>query len=334
MGWGILAACITLSIAWLLASRIGRRLTRMADAARQVGQGRIPAQLPETGPEELQCLASAFNRMSRDLDLHEKERAEILAGISHDLRTPLSRIRLEAELSLPEGAAREGMATDIMQMDAIIGQFLDYARGEGEGPPEEILPPVLLAEVAQRASSVGQPVELALDDIPPLRLKSRAITRALDNLISNAWKYGRPPVILRGVLKDGWLELSVSDEGPGIPATEIERLKRPFTRLESARGEVSGTGLGLAIAERVARSHGGRLELAAGENGKGLRAALILPAANPLARLYAATNSSLRGRSDVAIHDPRHTFASWLVMHLHPPRARSSQICRAAALPF
>jgi two-component system osmolarity sensor histidine kinase EnvZ len=281
LGWGAVAALLTLTVAGFLASKISRPLRRMAHAARLVGQGQTPPPLAERGAEEVQRLAKAFNHMSRDLDYHEKERAEILAGISHDLRTPLSRLRLEAELSLPEGPAQAGMVADIMQMDAIIGQFLDYARCEGEEQITESDPNALLESLAQHGAAIQHPVTLVAEKLPPTPMKQRAVQRALDNLITNAWKYGAPPITLSGRVqeKGRWLELAVTDCGPGIPEAEIERLKRPFTRLGDARSEASGTGLGLAIVERVAKNHDGCFELTPGANGKGLRATLRLPLA-------------------------------------------------------
>jgi two-component system osmolarity sensor histidine kinase EnvZ len=249
----------------------------MVQAARQVGLGHMPPPLPEEGPDELLRLSQAFNRMSRDLAHNEKERAEILAGISHDLRTPLTRMRLEAELSLPEGPALSGMVADITQMDAIISQFLDYARGEGEELVEAGDPNALLESIWQHSQAIQRPLDLKVGDLPFVPMKFRAVSRALGNLVDNAWKYGAPPITLSGRVHEGWLELSVEDSGAGIPATETERLKQPFTRLETARSGASGTGLGLAIVERVARSHGGSLELTAGPEGKGLLATLKLP---------------------------------------------------------
>jgi two-component system osmolarity sensor histidine kinase EnvZ len=277
LGWGAVVVLLVLVMAWFMASNISRPLRRMAHAARLVGQGQIPPPLAEEGAEELQRLAKAFNHMSHDLDCHEKERAEILAGISHDLRTPLSRMRLEAELSLPEGTAQTGMVADIMQMDAIIAQFLDYARGEGEELMTTSDPNLLLESLARHCAAIQHPVTLTTGKLPLTPMKPRAVWRALDNLISNAWKYGAPPVTLSGAAQGEWLELAVTDSGPGIPGAEIERLKRPFTRLGNARSEANGTGLGLAIVERVAKNHGGSLELASGDKGTGLKAILRLP---------------------------------------------------------
>jgi two-component system osmolarity sensor histidine kinase EnvZ len=281
LGWGAVAALLVLSVAAFLASRLSRPLRHMAYAARQVGRGQTPPPLIEEGTEEIQRLAAAFNRMSHDLDYHEKERAEILAGLSHDLRTPLSRLRLEAELSLPEGAAQTGMITDIMQMDAIIAQFLDYARGEGEEQITDNDPNELLESLVQHAASIQHPVTLVADKLPTTPMKPKAVWRAIDNLINNAWKYGALPITLSGSVQGQWLELAVTDCGAGIPATETERLKRPFTRLGDARSEANGTGLGLAIVERVAKNHGGSLELTPGTEGKGLRATLRLPLIQP-----------------------------------------------------
>ncbi|MCX8144900.1 MAG: ATP-binding protein [Azovibrio sp.] len=277
IGWGTLAAALALVVAWLIASRISRPLRHMAWAARQVGLGNTPPPLPETGAEELERLAQAFNRMSRDLAYHDKERAEILAGISHDLRTPLARLRLEAELSLPEGPAQAGMAADIAQMDAIIAQFLEYARGEADERPEPCDPHVLLDALAQHEAAIQRPLHIEAGPLPRVPLKVRALRRALGNLVDNAWKYGAPPVRLCGRVQGAFLELAVIDAGPGIPASETERLKRPFTRLEAARSGATGTGLGLAIADRIARAHGGSLELGPGPDGQGLCATLRLP---------------------------------------------------------
>ncbi|MDR0672215.1 MAG: HAMP domain-containing protein [Zoogloeaceae bacterium] len=277
LDWGVVVVFSSLGMAWVMASRISRQLLRVTMAAQQVGRGQTPQPLPEDGVEELQRLAQAFNRMSRDLKHHEEEKAEILAGISHDLRTPLSRIRLEAELSL-KGEAQTGMVADIEQMEDIIAQFLDYARGEDEEMMPESDPNALLEAIVRHFDAVHRPVTLCVvERLPLLPMKPRAVSRALNNLIGNAWKYGAPPILLSGIARAGWLELSVSDCGPGIPAGEVERLKRPFTRLESARSEASGTGLGFAIVERIAMTHGGSFELGAGDGGAGLRATLRLP---------------------------------------------------------
>ncbi|MEY2631450.1 MAG: hypothetical protein RIR00_104, partial [Pseudomonadota bacterium] len=159
--WGVLALTLALAAAWLIVSRITRPLTALASAADRIGRGEYPAPLPETGADELQRLTLAFNQMSHDLARHEQERAEVLAGISHDLRTPLARMRLEAEMSL-DGPALTGMVADIEQMDTIIAQFLVYARGESgeaEAPGD---PAQLLRNVVEHQLAVGRKLHFQL----------------------------------------------------------------------------------------------------------------------------------------------------------------------------
>ncbi|WP_371322565.1 ATP-binding protein [Dechloromonas sp. ZY10] len=280
--WGLLATGLSLAIAWLIASRISRPLKALAASARLVGSGQQPPQLPETGAEELRQLAAAFNAMAGDLARHEKDRSEVLAGISHDLRTPLTRLRLEAEMSIADSAARDAAVADIAQMETVIAQFMDYARSEaGETPFSCALSPLLATLVSQRRA-LGQDVHGELEELPASALRPHAILRAVANLLDNAWKYahdsdGRSSRIdLLANLQAGEIRIEVADRGPGIPESEVERLKRPFTRLEDARTDALGAGLGLAIVERVARLHGGRLELLPRAGG-GLRARLCLP---------------------------------------------------------
>ncbi len=276
LSWSLLAIFLALTIAWLIASRISKPLKAMARSALTVGKGQIPEPLPEEGASELRSLASAFNAMAADLERHEKDRSEVLAGISHDLRTPLTRLRLEAEMSIADPAAQQAVVADIEQMESVISQFMDYARTEsGEAPmPTDLTG--LLRNIAERQACIGRPLEVEIEDLPEMTLRPKAITRAVTNLIDNAWKYGAGPVKLTAAAVHGEIWLKISDRGPGIPESDIERLKRPFTRLENARTNASGTGLGLAIVDRIARLHGGSLELSNNPQG-GLTACLHLP---------------------------------------------------------
>lgn len=275
--WGLLALALALAVAWFIATRISRPLKALAQSAATVGRGQMPEPLPETGSEEMRGLASAFNHMAADLQRHERDRSEVLAGISHDLRTPLTRLRLEAELSVSDEGARQAVVADIEQMEAIISQFMDYARGDqGEAVVMSDLG-ALLHTLCERFGYLGHPLQLDISEpLPKLNIRPKALTRALTNLIDNAWKYGGTKVSLKAGVQSDFLRIEISDDGPGIPDHEIERLKQPFTRLEHARTNASGTGLGLAIVERVARVHGGRLELLANPGG-GLIARLSLP---------------------------------------------------------
>jgi two-component system osmolarity sensor histidine kinase EnvZ len=273
VGWGLALLALALAGAWLIASNIARPLAALTRAAARIGRGEAHRPLAEEGPRELRSLGSAFNRMARDLESMERERAMVLAGISHDLRTPLSRMRLALEMS---GATKDEMrgdlgaiVADIEEIDAIIGQFLDFARGVNEQKkPQDLLE--LAQEVAEHYTRLGKDVSVT-GESARLPFARMAVRRAVSNLIDNALRHGREPIEIR-VWKNG---IEISDRGPGIPAGEVERLKRPFTRLQSARSGPGGAGLGLAIVERVARAHGGSLELVPREGG-GLVARLVL----------------------------------------------------------
>jgi two-component system osmolarity sensor histidine kinase EnvZ len=274
--WGFLALLLALGMAWLIASRLNRPLKALALSAETVGRGQIPALIPEDGPEELSRLARSFNAMSADLQRHEKDRSEVLAGISHDLRTPLTRLRLEAEMSISDEASRLATIADIEQMEAVISQFMDYARTESG---EELVAcdlQALLNDIAHRQTCIGRPCVTQSPPLPETTLRPKAITRAINNLLDNAWKYSGGAVSLTSATVHNEIWIEIKDQGPGIPSDQMERLKRPFTRLETARTDASGTGLGLAIVERIARLHGGRLDLLTNPRG-GLIARLVLP---------------------------------------------------------
>jgi two-component system osmolarity sensor histidine kinase EnvZ len=285
LGWGAALLALALAGAWLIASNIARPLAALTRAAARIGRGEAHQPLAEEGPRELRSLGAAFNRMARDLESMERERAMVLAGISHDLRTPLSRMRLALEMS---GARNEEMLTDetrgdfagivadIEEIDAIIGQFLDFARGVNEEKARQDLGE-LMEEVAEHYARLGKNIAVKSNGALPLPFARMAVRRAVSNLLDNALRYGSEPIELEVEKRNGMAVIEVRDRGPGIPAGEAERLKRPFTRLHAARSGPAGAGLGLAIVERVARAHGGTLELAPREGG-GLVARLALRA--------------------------------------------------------
>jgi two-component system osmolarity sensor histidine kinase EnvZ len=276
LGWGSASLALALFVAWLIVSRVTLPLRRLAHAAGEVGRGGHPAPIAERGSVELQQLAIAFNRMSENLKRIEADRAEVLAGISHDLRTPLARLRLESEMAIRDDEARAGVVTDIEQMDAIIAQFLDYARGEIVERAELADLNTLVSDVAAAQTRVGVSPDLALGELPAIPIQRRALARALTNLLDNARKYGGEPISIETRREDDFVIIDVLDRGPGIPSGEAERAKRPFTRLDNARTDAAGTGLGLAIVTRIAAGHGGTLELLPRAGG-GLIARLRLP---------------------------------------------------------
>jgi two-component system osmolarity sensor histidine kinase EnvZ len=276
LGWGALLLALSLAGASLIAATLSRPLRALAGAAHRVGRGETPAPLAESGPRELATVSTAFNRMASDLQALEREREMVLAGISHDVRTPLSRLRLALEMSGADPATAQGMGADIEEMDQVIGQFLEFARGEAE-PRERQDPAPLLAEIGEHYAKLGRGVAVQGANVGPFPFARMALRRAIGNLIDNALRHAGEPVEVAARREGADVVIEVLDRGPGIPAGEAERLKRPFTRLDASRGGRGGAGLGLAIVDRVARAHGGRLELASRPGG-GLAARLVLRA--------------------------------------------------------
>ena len=289
-GWGALAVAIALLGAYLLVRRITRPLRALTHAAHAVGRGDMPEPLPEKGASEMADVAHAFNQMAHDLKVQEQNRALILAGISHDLRTPLSRLRLGVEMS-SDDTFRDGMVSDIEQMDQVIGQFLDFARSgqDDSSPLEEVRLDDLCRQLVDHNRGLGREVRFTAETpIAPIHGRAAALRRAISNLVENAFKYGgaRPEVSLALRTEAGQVAIDVMDRGPGIPPQDAERLKQPFVRLDEARGSADGStdsaqggsGLGLAIVDRVARRHRGTLDLLPRDGG-GLVARLRLPAA-------------------------------------------------------
>lgn len=278
LGWGALALALSLLAAYLIVSRVNRPLRSLAAAAAAIGRGKIPEPVAERGAEEIRTLAHAFNQMSQDLARLDADRALILAGVSHDLRTPLSRLRLGIEMSGADAHLRDGMTADIEEMDRVVNQFLDFARSEGGEAPQDGDLAAIAGEVVEHYRRHDQSIRADLGSVPAMPLRTLAMRRVVMNLLDNALRYGEREVSVATRAAAGAVVLEVMDRGRGIPPGEVERLKQPFTRLEAARSDKGGAGLGLAIVERVVRAHGGSFELLAREGG-GLVARVRLPLA-------------------------------------------------------
>jgi two-component system osmolarity sensor histidine kinase EnvZ len=285
IGWAAVALLLSIIGAVLITRLINRPLAQLSRASGELGSGRNPEPLPETGPIEIRTVNESFNRMVTDLGKLDADRAVLLAGISHDLRTPLSRLRLELELAPLPGDTREAMVGDIEQMDAIVRQFLDYARNAPQAPATDIDLTAAVAAAVQRAridADANATVDLNLASRVRVRGYAVELDRALDNLLTNAVRYGRDAesgklqmAVSLKVAADRAV-ISVTDLGSGVPPNEIDRLMRPFERGEAARSGSTGAGLGLPIVERVARMHGGDLRLST-NSPHGLRAEMRLP---------------------------------------------------------
>lgn len=280
-GWAALVALLSLGGAYVIAARINRPLRFLVKAADRISHGEQPPRLPEEGAEEMREVLRTFNEMSEALARLDSERTLLLAGISHDLRTPLARLRLAVEM-LPDDvgeATRGGMIQDITDMDNIINQFLDFVRGvEGEAMQLVDINALILS-VTERHARAGREVELHLSSDYKVPLRPLAIHRLISNLIDNAFAYGKGKVAVTTRITAGYIVISVMDNGPGIPENQISRLLRPFERMDTARGNEGGSGLGLAIADRIAKLHKGKLELRNRPEG-GLEARLSLPLLN------------------------------------------------------
>ena len=280
--WITLGAVLLLLLAgtYWFARRLAKPLAELADAVDKVAEGKRPDPLPVDGPEEISRFARNVNRMAANLEQLERDRSTMLAGISHDMRTPLTRLRLASEISVNDAQSRDEMAADIDEIDRIVTQFLDFARGTPKEAPERADLQIVLGAIAHKAASRNLPVTwqpgpeaLVVNAYPA------AFERMLMNLIENAHRYGKPPVEL-AVRRDGaMVDIDVLDAGDGVSAGDVERLKQPFVRGDHARGGAMGAGLGLAIVERLAKWHGGSFDLLP-RSGGGTVARVRLPLAS------------------------------------------------------
>ena len=282
LGWAVAAMLLALAGAWLLVAYVTRPLTRLSQAAENVARGELAPALAEDGPPEVANVARTFNHMSRTLAQVEADRAFSLAGVSHDLRTPLTRLRLEIEMASIDDATREAMVRDIAEMDAMIAQFMDYARGLDDEPYEAVALADLLAALGASFGRQGARIEFSRGELPVIQARPLALRRAVSNLLHNAMQYAGidQPIRLEARALGHSIEVDVMDRGPGITAEHGDHLKRAFVRGNAARSGVSGSGLGLAIVERVARAHGGQLHLLPREGG-GLVARLTVSINTP-----------------------------------------------------
>ena len=278
IGWGVLSVSLALLAAWFIVWRVSRPLKLLAAAAERVGRGEQPPALPEQGPEEIRTLTQQFNQMNRDLERLNRERTVMLAGISHDLRTPLARLRLAVEMmeGKVDAASHRGMIEDIADLDAIVGQFLSFARGAEQEAPESADLNRIIGEVCERYTRSGKHVIAELKALPALPLRPLAMQRLAGNLIDNALKHGGREVTVHTWQSGDAVFLSVLDRGPGIAPDQTAIATQPFARLDPARSDAGGAGLGLAIVERIAQLHGGQLQLLPRVGG-GLEARVTLP---------------------------------------------------------
>jgi len=272
--WVGIAILATLVGSVAIASLINRPLKQLSFAASRIREGDLDSRLDEnTFTSEIREVNRGFNRMARELARVEEDRAVMLAGISHDLRTPLARLRLETEMSVSDEEAKSNMALDIDQLDAIIDKFMDYAR-----PGDTELHAVPVANLVDReAAGFRDPSQIQIRArVPPdlvVLADETELGRVFLNLFENARRYGRgtytglAQVLVTAVRTGNWVIISVRDHGPGVAPEKLSQLTTPFFRGDTARTAATGAGLGLAIVEKAMQRMGGTLELANAPDG-------------------------------------------------------------------
>ncbi|MGO4717455.1 sensor histidine kinase [Bradyrhizobium sp. 2TAF24] len=264
---------------WIAVRLATRPLARLARAADALGPDLKGEPLKEDGPREVAHAAKAFNAMQRRIADDVAERVRILAAISHDLQSPITRMRLRTDL-LGDAVLRQKLQTDLTAMQALIEEGLDLARSTGRAAETPVRTDLraLLESLAYDYADSGQPVGLTCTIDTPVVIAPQTLRRILTNLVDNALKFAGDAEIVAGRDTDGRITITVQDRGPGIPEDQLAAVLRPFHRVEASRNrETGGTGLGLAIAQRLAVSLGGELRLA-NRNGGGLAASVTLPA--------------------------------------------------------
>jgi signal transduction histidine kinase len=251
-------------------------LRALARAADRIGVGAAASDLPQSGPREVRLAAMAFNRMQERIKRLIDDRTQTLAAVSHDLKTPLTRLRLRAHFVQDE-ELRGTIESDLDEMEAMIQLALDFLRGDASGEETRTVDVGTIVEsVCDSFADSGHDVVLHADVHAPLSCRPLALKRAFSNLVDNAVKYGRRARVALEKRADE-LVITIDDDGPGIPEAEFERVFDPFYRLEASRSrETGGTGLGLTVARSTIRAHGGDVRLA-NRSSAGLRVTITLP---------------------------------------------------------
>lgn len=275
LSMGIMAVVILAVSVWAV-RRVTAPLASLSAAAERLGNDLNAPPMPETGTIETQQASRAFNTMQARLRGLVENRTRMLAAISHDLRTPLTLLRLRAE-NAGDAQERDKMLASIAEMDSMIGATLQFARDEATAEPRRRTDlTALLTSVVDDLADAGFPVSLQPSPSVIYECQTGALKRALMNLLDNAVKYGKQARVAVGSTPE-FIEITIDDEGPGIPEEELARVMQPFYRVEGSRSrETGGIGLGLAIAQSVVEAHGGKLTLSNRPTG-GLRASVTLP---------------------------------------------------------
>lgn len=274
--WMVGTSLVLFAVASIFMRNQVRPIRRLAEAADAFGKGGEMSQdFRIQGATEVRIAATAFNRMRERINRQIRQRTDMLSGVSHDLRTPMTRIKLQLAM-LPDSPEIEDLKSDLTEMEQMIEGYLTFARGDGDEKSVETDLSDVIAESVATWRRNGTSIDLHVEDEINLPLKRKAFGRCIDNLIANASKYG-DHIWVRAGRRRNDIEIVIDDDGPGIPETERQNVFRPFYRVEESRNrETGGTGLGLAIARDIARAHGGDITLDTSPQD-GLRARIRLP---------------------------------------------------------
>jgi len=259
----VIALVVSTGGAYLLIARLNRRLHAVVEASRAIGRGEIPAAIAVEGPDEIQELSRGFNQMSEGLQRLDADRRLMLAGISHDLRSPLGRLRLNVELSESglDSTTAGAMVRDIKEIDAILGQFLEFARDESDEPAQQCDLNAIVSEICEGYRLSGHDVRAVLGPVELANLRAVAVRRLITNLVDNGVRYAQKQIeVATSRTDDDQIVLTVADRGPGIRSGSPDALIKPFAREDDSRSR-PGSGLGLTLVDRIARAHGGSVKL-------------------------------------------------------------------------
>lgn len=273
VSFGITAAIILVSACWFLLTRLTGPLLRVSRAADRLGKGEAVDPLPLIGPSEVRGLTQAFNRMQARLTRFVADRTRLLAALGHDLRSPLTAMRVRAEM-VDEDETRESLVASIEEMQEMVDATLAFARGMASSEVYETVD--LKTYLKQLQADMIDGFTLDTANSISVRLRPQSVRRALRNIIENAQRYGGGAEVTF-VHDAEYVQIRVSDNGPGVPEAELEQVFEPFFRLEKSRSrETGGTGLGLSIARTIVRAHGGDIALTNRTEG-GLLVTVTLP---------------------------------------------------------
>ena len=274
--WMVGTSLVLFAVAIIFMRNQIRPIRRLTAAADSFGKGQDMVSFRPAGASEVRRAATAFNMMRDRIRRQISQRTELLAGVSHDLRTPLTRMKLQLAM-LGDGAEIDELKSDVTEMERMVEGYLEFVRGDSSESPVELDLSVLLGEIVDDARREGNEIKLDAESDLTAMLRPSAFKRCVSNLVANAARHGEH-VAIHAARRNGVVEIAIEDDGPGIPKDERENVFKPFYRLDGSRNpNTGGVGLGLTLARDIIRSHGGDIALGDSADG-GLRVRLRLPA--------------------------------------------------------